>query len=72
MEEPKVEPTTQQPTQPTTQETTNVASVTSTGKKLPDTATPIYNYLAFGLILVLAGLIAFMSQHCRQKRNQSI
>lgn len=78
-QEPKVEPTPQQPTtqqptttQPTTPKTTKVATVTSTGNRLPNTATPMYNYLAYGFALVLAGLVAFKLQSGRKNKNQSI
>jgi lysophospholipase L1-like esterase len=54
-----------QNTTPTPTPTTNTG--TGSGNPLPDTATPIYNYMAAGLGLVLAGLITLMF---RRKVNQ--
>ncbi len=43
----------------------------STGNRLPNTATPIYNYLVLGLGIVMAGLVTFKLQQSR-RRNQNI
>jgi lysophospholipase L1-like esterase len=45
-------------------------TVESTGNNLPNTATPLYNYLAAGLVLVLVGIVALKVQRNRRNRNQ--
>ncbi|WP_462408704.1 SGNH/GDSL hydrolase family protein [Neobacillus sp. Marseille-QA0830] len=56
---------------PTTNTTSAPASTSTaaatTGNVLPVTATPIFNYMAAGLALVLAGMIALKVQHRRRE-----
>ncbi|MFJ5714276.1 GDSL-type esterase/lipase family protein [Neobacillus sp. NPDC093127] len=44
-------------------------SPVETGNHLPSTATSMYNYLAIGLALILAGLLAMRIQQKRRKEN---
>lgn len=48
------------------------AKVITSGSELPDTATPIYNYLVIGLALAFVGMISFGIQQYHQKRNEGI
>jgi lysophospholipase L1-like esterase len=54
---------------PTNSTTPTPTPITVTGNALPDTATPMYNYLAIGLGLVLAGFAAMKVQQFRRKEN---
>jgi lysophospholipase L1-like esterase len=48
---------------------TPTTTSSGTGHALPDTATPMYNYLAIGLGLVLAGFAAMKIQQYRRREN---
>jgi lysophospholipase L1-like esterase len=44
-------------------------TATTSGNLLPNTATPMYNYLALGLGLILTGLVARKNQKYRRREN---
>ncbi|MBS4213682.1 GDSL-type esterase/lipase family protein [Neobacillus rhizophilus] len=66
------------PTQPTTTTTTPTTTTqpaaatvtrTATGHTLPNTASPMYNYLAIGLAFIFAGLFAMKLQNRKRENN---
>lgn len=78
-EEPKENPAPQPPAPeqpkvetPKTAPVKAQAKVLTSGSELPNTATPIYNYLIIGLAVAFIGMITFGIQQYHQKRNQSI
>ncbi|MCL6572990.1 MAG: hypothetical protein K6T88_15110 [Bacillus sp. (in: Bacteria)] len=48
---------------------TSPTTPTTTGNILPNTATPMYNYFAIGLGLILSGLVAMKTQQYRRREN---
>jgi lysophospholipase L1-like esterase len=64
--EPKPEPTTPEP-KPATPKPTPTTPVK--GNPLPNTASPVYNYLAIGSTLVLAGFVVMTVQNRRRKEE---
>lgn len=69
----KDQPTDKNPTQTQTPAQSNTTTPSSaaaaTGHALPDTATPMFNYLAIGLVVVLLGLSAMKLQQVRRKED---
>ncbi|MBO0959809.1 hypothetical protein J1P26_08735 [Neobacillus sp. MM2021_6] len=56
------------PTTNTPAPTTVKTSVVTTGNKLPNTASPMYNYMILGLGFLLAGFAATIFQQARRRR----
>ncbi|WP_420490160.1 LPXTG cell wall anchor domain-containing protein [Neobacillus drentensis] len=44
-------------------------SVTKTSNELPNTASPMYNYMVTGLGLILAGLVVMKVQNRKRREN---